>query len=62
MIPDGDIVHIASIPTAQVGLPVFSVGEILIITFLCYVRSQGVHDSSTTYIKGYSSLRRTSDF
>jgi len=52
MNPDGDILHVLYVPTAHVGLPVFSVWEMLIITFLYNVRAQGVHESSTLSIKG----------
>jgi len=62
MFPDGDILRVLYVPTAHVGLPVFSVREMLIITFLCNVRAPGVHDPSTTCIKGYCSLCRISDF
>jgi len=62
MIPDGDILRVLCVPTAHFGLPVFSVGEMLIITFLCNVRAQSVYDPSTTCIKGYPFLRRISDF
>ena len=34
MIPEGDILHVVYVPTAHVGLPVFSVGEILLLVFL----------------------------
>jgi len=44
MIPDGVILRVLYVPTTHVGLLVFSVGEMLIITFLCNVRAQGVHD------------------
>ena len=60
--PDGDILCIVYVPTSYVGLLVFSVGEMLIITLLCHVRAQDVHDSITTCIKGYHSLHRISDF
>jgi len=62
MIPNADILYVLYVPTAHVRLPVFSVGEMLIITFLCNVGAQGVHDSSTTCIKGYLSLRIILDF
>jgi len=34
MIPNGNILHIVYIPTAHVGLPGFSVGEILLVVFI----------------------------
>jgi len=34
MISDGDIVHVVYVPTAHVGLPVFSVWEILLLVFI----------------------------
>jgi len=39
IIPDSDILRVLYVPTAQVGLLVFSVGETLIITFLCNIRA-----------------------
>jgi len=62
MIHDSDILRVLYVPNAYLGLPVFSVVEMLIITFLGNVRAQGVHDPSTTCIKGYPSLHRISDF
>ena len=34
MIPYGDILHVVYVPTTYVGLPVFSVGEILGLVFI----------------------------
>jgi len=53
MISDSDILHVLYVPTAYVMLPVFSIRKMLIITFLCNVWAQGVHDLSTTCIKVY---------
>jgi len=34
MIPGGDIVRVVYVPTAHVGLPVFSIREILLLVFI----------------------------
>jgi len=62
IIHDSNILRVLYVPTAQVRLPVFSVVEMLLISFLSNDRALGVHDPSTTLIEGYPSLRRISDF
>jgi len=59
---NSNILRILYIPIDHVWLPVFSVVEMLIISFPSNVRAQGVHVSSTTNIKGYHFLYKISDF